>query len=57
MGWVVNATPWPFYPRDKTGTYCIGGWMGLRADLDGCGKSGPHRDSHHTSAVLVVVLG
>jgi hypothetical protein len=57
MGLVANATPRPLYPRDKPGTYCIGGWMGLRASVDGCGKSRPHRDSHHTPAVLVVVLG
>ena len=30
MGWVVNATPRPLYPREKTGTHYIGGpvWMG-----------------------------
>ena len=46
MGWVVNATPRPLYPRERPGTHCIGGWMGPRAGLDGCGKSRPpHRDS------------
>ena len=45
MGWVVNATPRPFYPRERPGTHCIGGWVGPRADLDVCGKSRPHRDS------------
>jgi len=25
----------------KPGTYFIGGWVGLRAGLDGCGKSRP----------------
>ena len=34
-GWVVNATPWPLYPRERTGILCIGGWVGLRAGLDG----------------------
>jgi hypothetical protein len=30
-------------PSEKTpGTYCIGGWVGPRAGLDGCGKSRPH---------------
>ena len=24
MGWVVNATPQPFYPRERPGTHC--GW-------------------------------
>ena len=29
-------------PPGKTpGTYCIGGWLGPRAGLDGCGKSAP----------------
>jgi hypothetical protein len=28
MGWVVNATPRPFYPRGRPGTHCIGGWVG-----------------------------
>jgi len=45
MGWMVNAKPRPLYPRDRPGTYCIGGWVGPRADLDGCGKFRPHRDS------------
>jgi len=26
-------------------THCIGGWVGPRAGLDGCGKSRHHRDS------------
>ena len=26
MGWEVNATPQPLYPRERPGTYCIGGW-------------------------------
>jgi hypothetical protein len=29
-GWVVNATPWPLYPRELPGTHCIGGWVGPR---------------------------
>jgi len=41
MRWVVNATPLPLYPREKPGTRCIGGWVGPRAGLDGCGKSRP----------------
>jgi hypothetical protein len=41
MGWVVNATPRPLYPRERPGTRCIGGCVGLRAGLDGCGKSRP----------------
>jgi len=41
MGWVVNATPRPLYPRERPGTHCIGGWVGPTASLDGCGKSRP----------------
>ena len=44
MGWVVNATPRPLYPRESPCAHCIGGWVGLRAGLDGCGKSRPHRN-------------
>ena len=36
MGWVVNATPRPLYPRDVD--------LVPRTVLDGCGKS-PHRNS------------
>ena len=28
MEWVVNATPWPFYLRERPGTHCIEGWIG-----------------------------
>jgi hypothetical protein len=41
MGWVVNATSRPLYPRERPGTHCIGGWVGTRAGLDRCGKSRP----------------
>jgi hypothetical protein len=29
-------------PRERPGTRRIGGWVGLKADLDRCGKSRPH---------------
>ena len=45
MGWVVNNTPRPLYLQEIPGTLCIGGWVGPRAGLDGCGKSRPNRDS------------
>jgi hypothetical protein len=32
-------------PRERPSTQCIGGWVGPRAGLDGCGKSRSHRDS------------
>jgi hypothetical protein len=41
MGWVVNDTPRPLYPRERLVIHCIGGWVGLKAGLDGCGKSRP----------------
>jgi len=28
---VVNATTRPLYPRERPGTYCVGGWVGPRA--------------------------
>jgi len=27
------------YPLERPGTHCTGGWVGLRAGLDRCGKS------------------
>jgi hypothetical protein len=30
MGWVVNATPRPLYPRERPGTHCTGGWVSPR---------------------------
>ena len=39
MGLMVNATPGRC--RERPGTHCIGGWVGPRAGLDGCGKSRP----------------
>ena len=38
---MINATPRPLYSRERPGTHCIGGWVGLRAGLDRCGKSRP----------------
>jgi len=32
-------------PREIPGIHCIGGWVGLRVGLDGCGKSRSHRSS------------
>jgi len=37
MGWVVNVTPRPVYPREWTGTHCTGGWVGTQ------GRSGRMR--------------
>jgi hypothetical protein len=30
-GWVVSTTPPPFYPRERPGTHCTGGWVGPTA--------------------------
>jgi hypothetical protein len=37
--------PASLLPGKRPGTYCIGGWVGPRAGLDGFGKSRPHRVS------------
>jgi hypothetical protein len=42
MGWVVNATLMPLFPRERPGIRCIGGCVGPMAGLDGCGKLRPH---------------
>jgi hypothetical protein len=34
MGWEVNATPLPLYPRQRLGTHYIGGWVGPRVFLE-----------------------
>jgi hypothetical protein len=44
-GWVVKVTPRALYPQERPVTPCIGGWVGSRAGLDGCGRSRLHRDS------------
>jgi hypothetical protein len=40
-GWVVSTRPRPLYLRERHGTHCTGGWVGLRACLDVCEKSRP----------------
>ena len=37
---MFNAIPQSLYLRERPGSHCIGGWVGPRARLDGCGKSG-----------------
>jgi hypothetical protein len=39
MGWMVNITLQPFYPRESSGAQCVGVWVGPRVGLDGRGKS------------------
>jgi hypothetical protein len=33
-----------FYPRERPGSHCTGGWVGPRAGLDRCRKYRPYRD-------------
>jgi hypothetical protein len=40
-GWVVSTRPRPFYPRERPGTHCTGGWVGPRAGLKVWVKSRP----------------
>jgi len=40
----VSVTPRPFfYPRERAGTHCTGGWVGPRDGLDRCKKFLPIR--------------
>ena len=39
--WVVNSSLRPLPPQQRTGTHCMGGWMGLMADLAGTGNLSP----------------
>ena len=43
-GWSAPR-PDRFIPGKEPGTHCTGGWVGLRVDLDECGKSRPRQDS------------
>jgi hypothetical protein len=37
--------PAALYPQERPGTHCIGGWVGPRASLNGCGLSRPQQYS------------
>ena len=39
------SRPGCFYPLERPGTRCTGGWLGPRAGMDRCGKSLSHRNS------------
>jgi len=45
MGWMVDTTPRPLYPRERPGPFCIGGRVRPRVGLDWCGKIRSQRDS------------
>ena len=38
---MISVTLGSLYPLERPGIHCIRGWMGIRAGLDGCGKSRP----------------
>ena len=40
-----RQTPADLPSGNTPGTHCIGGWVGPRVGLNGCGKSRPHWDS------------
>ena len=42
---VERHAPAALPPGKRPGTHCVGGWVGPKAGLDGCGKSRPQRDS------------
>jgi len=42
MGWVVNATVRPLYPREQPGTHCVGGYVGRRAAPEGAESLAPN---------------
>jgi hypothetical protein len=55
MGWMVNATPLPLYPRERLGTHCIGGrvdpgpfWTGAEI-LSPTGLRSPDRPARSES--------
>jgi len=45
MGWVVNATPRPLYPRERAGTHCTGDWV----------NSGTSPSFHNLCTSLIVI--
>jgi len=57
--WSVSR-PGRFTPRERApGTYCIGGWVGLRAFLDAVVKKkipSPHRKSNHRTPIFEPVV-
>jgi hypothetical protein len=55
MGWVVNVTLRPLYPRERASTQYIGGWVGPRTGLEEYGKPRPHRDLDPRTVQPVVI--
>ena len=51
---MVNAIPWPLYPKERTGTLCREWWMGLGAGPDGYKKiTSPLGFEHQTIQRIV----
>ena len=46
--------PGPLYSRERPDTHCIGGWVGHRDGLEGCGKSRPPPPGFDPRIVQVV---
>jgi hypothetical protein len=42
--WLTRA-PAALPPVQRPSAYCVGGWVGLTAGLDGCGRCHSHRGS------------
>jgi len=55
MGWVVNATPRPLYPRERPGTHYIGGWVCPTAGLDFAENLAPSPSGFDPQTVQLVV--
>jgi len=45
LGGMLNVTLRPLYPRERSGTHYIRGWVGPKVGVDGCGEARSHRDS------------
>ena len=43
-------------PRERPGTHCTGGWVGLRASLDRCGKSRPQPGPLFIDVITLITL-
>jgi hypothetical protein len=55
-GWVVSTMLRPLYPRERPGTHCTGGWVGLRAGLDVLEKSRSHWDSIPEILIFINII-
>jgi hypothetical protein len=56
MEWMVNATPQPFYPQERPGTYFIGSWVGSRPVWTGAKNLAPPGFDPRTVQPLAILL-